>query len=160
MNRRGDVPTILLFIVAIALILSSLFIFVSFSGKFSVSKEMAEMLYTSDFAVNYIVSETETIATNTVIGNIKDCNGGNFEDRFRCIAEEREANRLSLAGNLFGKIRNNEFKVYKNEKNYVVEIKNLSVKVNVVGGLSDIERNFDLNVSVDFDGRILSSKVS
>jgi len=153
MNKRGDVPTILLFVVAVALILSSLFIFVTFKGNFIGSKDLAEINFEAEFSQKYIVREAEIIIWNAMQTVYEECRQKDLKERVKCVAEKHEDGRLSIAGNLFGLIRNGEFEIINQEENYVLEIPNINVKS--TRGMNSIEKNFDLHIAFFSDGMLV-----
>ena len=154
MNKRGDVSTILLFVVAFALVLSSLYVFVSFNGKFESSRNLTEMTSESDLSYKYVITEAELIGKDAVLGRVADCTQGDITQRFSCVADKRE--KLSIAGNFFGKIRNGEFSFVPSGGNYVLKISGLTVKTS--RGASSIEKNFDLEIAFDGNGKIVYVK--
>ncbi|MDP1695443.1 MAG: hypothetical protein Q8L29_00845 [archaeon] len=153
MNKRGDVPTILLFVTAIALVLSSLFIFATFGNNFTNSKQVAEMNAEIEFSQKYITKEVEIMIKDIMINIDADCQQKDLKTRFGCVALKRESNRLSIAGNLFGLIRNDEFEIINQEENYVLEIPNINVKS--VRGANSVEKNFDLRIAFFSDGMLV-----
>lgn len=154
MNKRGDVPTILLFVVAVALVLGSLFVFATFKGNFEGSKDLAEMNAEIELSQKYIEREAEIMVKDMMIKDGTDCLQEDLRERFKCVALKREESRLSIAGNLFGLIRNDEFEIIREEEDYILEMMN--VKVKSVRGANSIEKNFDLHIAFFEDGMLVS----
>jgi len=141
MNRRGDMPTILLFVIALVLVLVTLFAFITFSGDFGgKSKDLGIMMSEISFAHDYVFAKAEFIAEKAIE------QGGTKEKFIEITAAEDEKFRYDSIGNFYGKIRNGDFEFQEEEPgNYVLEIKGLFVKSEKEG--NSIKRNFNLKDS-------------
>jgi len=148
MNRKG-VELAILLLPLIALVFSglALFLFISFSGEFKGgSGELDIIIADSIFAKRYVIAEAKLIAQETI------ASGGDLEKKFLEIAGEKDLN-LGIAGNFFGKIRNNEFNFDRLGENYILEVDDLFVKSEI--GKNSIKKNFDLLLEFDSEGKVL-----
>ena len=154
MNKNGDVSIILLFVIALVLSVSALFIFASFGNDIkNVSRYHNDMLEDLDDKYSTVVGESQII-TREVVVNCKACSNSELKQSFMNVAENREKNvGLDLEGNYFARIRNGDFDFYKNGENYVVNISDLFV--NGKKEYSAIKRNFNLTVEYDQEGNFI-----
>lgn len=157
MNRRGDVPTVLLFVVAIGMVIASLFVFATFDNNFSGSNELAEMTSEITFSQSYIRVETETMLRNMMMGAYPNCMQKDLSERLKCVAGEKEGQRLSIAGNLYGKIRNGDFSIVEEEEDYILDIRDLSARSE--RGANSLEKNFDMHIAFYPNGQIVVSRL-
>ena len=144
MNRKGDVPTIILFVVALALVGICLVMFYSFDGGLDgISKQLSEMSYEAEFDYQYIYNVAETALKES----INECKGCSADDIKKKIIEKVDKRDLKVTnfGNFFAKIRDKDFVVSQQDKNYILSIQGLFVKSQ--RGDNMIKRNFDLSVS-------------
>lgn len=148
-NKRGHLPTILVFVVALVLCTSALLAFVSFGNNFGhLSKELADTTTEADFSEKYIISSAAAIAEESAkVGS------GQTKQEFMRIANERDL-RLEAEGNFFGKIRAGEFEFDKQGNEYVLKIDGLFVQSQ--RGENKIKRNFNVLMRFDMEGKRIS----
>lgn len=150
MNKKGDVPSVMIFVIALAACVVTLFIFVSFGDGFdNQSNEISKMMHDISFNEEYVVSESENL-----IGLALECIDcmGNLKDKIIQVDEKRGHRYLGW-GNFAGKIRNGEFEIVDGVDNYSFLIEDLFV-IYEKDSLS-IKRNFDLHILFDKSGNIL-----
>lgn len=153
MNRKGDVAIILLFIVALVLSVSALFIFASFGNDIeNVSKYHNDILENLERNYNFVIEEGQII-TREVIMKCNLCPNEKLKENFINIAENRERNIGSdWNGNFFGRARNGDFDFYKKGEFYILNVSDLFVDGR--GGYSSIKRNFNLTMEFDGEGKV------
>ncbi len=146
MNRKGNVPILLLFVVALVLVIFTLAVFVNFSRDFTTpSSHVNDMISEVDFSQQYILASARSMSQESII------QGGNIQENFVKLATARDL-RIASLGNYFGKIRTHDFVFEKKGKGYVLEIKGLVLQSkNDVGG---IIRHFDLLMEFDEQGGV------
>ena len=153
MNKRGQVSW--LFIpIAMALIGFSLFSFVSFNDKFAGDSEgRDEMLVNIDFYEKHAVSESLIIAKSAIVSGGLIMTDAGLKARFQEIAEKKN---LGIIGtkDYFDKIKNGEFDFKHNGREYLLEIKNLSLKAEK--GANNFYRNLNFKIEFDFSGNVLN----
>ena len=67
MNKKADIPTVLLFVIALVLSLTALFAFASFSKDFSShSEELSEIAQEIEFNQEYITQTSKLLLTQTI----------------------------------------------------------------------------------------------
>ena len=133
MNRRGDVPTILLFLIAIFFSVVALFSFLTFSGSYGKgSEDLSELMGELNFAQDYVLKMAELIAEE----------GGSSGRSIQEISVEMEIGYAG-AGNFFGKLRNGEFTF----NNGLLEVKDVFVKSSREG--NSAIRRFDVEVEIE-----------
>ena len=153
MNRRGDLPTILLSIVALTLYTATLFSFISFNGNFVEGSEgRADMLSDIAFYENYITAQTKVIAKEIIgeAGQIKDNEG--LKEKFKEVAKKKNLN-LEGMENYYGKILRGKFDFSRDNDKYWFEIKNLSLTAK--RGANSIERKINLRIEFDYSGDVI-----
>lgn len=153
MNKKGDVPTILLFIITLVLAITALFSFVSFSKGFAQSSEgVDEMLSNTGFYQEYVIEKAKVIGQKTIVfGAIgADGLGGKFQE----IAEEENLGVLQASG-FFEKIKAGEFEFKKEREEYVFNIKDLVIETK--SGANSFRRNFGFQVYFDSNGKVIKS---
>src|SRR3989344_5821265 len=104
MDRKGDVPLVLLFLVALVLSLIALFIFASFSNDIeSKSVEFTQLASELEFKQNYIIMQASVIARDAI-------NSGNSDlmADYRGLAGKNDI-IVDGGGNFFLKVQNSEF---------------------------------------------------
>ena len=139
MNRRGDVPTILLFVVAIVLAVSALAAFVSYSGDSGkTSEQINEVMFSAEFYENYVYAKAELIAEEAIE------QGGTKEKYMEIAAREEEKFRFEEVGNFYGKIRNGNFTFEKEGEGYNLEIDGVFIAAK--SGGNKVTRTFNVEV--------------
>lgn len=153
MNKKGDTPTILLFIITLILVVIALFSFASFNGTFAGDSEGRSIMLSSvDFYEKYAIKESEIIGKEVIKNN-----GG--KEEFQKIAKKRH---LGIEGTeeFFARINSGNFKFEKDGENYIFEMKDL--RVSASAGANWIKRKFDIRAEFDEKGNAvrISQKVS
>lgn len=139
MNKKGDVPTILLFIIALVLAVYSLFVFITFDRGFGGnSKLLSDMIIEAEFYKQYAKESAKLIVEQSEgdVGKMAD------------IAAAR-GEIFEFPGNFFAKMRNKEFQLDNN----ILRVSGLFVKSErtneKTGYKNEIKRNFDLCMEFD-----------
>jgi hypothetical protein len=141
MNRKGDAPMLLLVMVTLALMIMMIFIFITFGGDLkSKSLEYSKLSSGLEFNYQYVVSSAKIIVKESV-------------ESKAAIAEIAEKYNYNVVGqgNLFGKMRNGEFKFDQNK--FVAE----GLFVTSENGASSAKRVFDLCLQFDNKGEFLNN---
>jgi len=151
MNKKGDIETILLPIIALVMSIAALFSFITFSGGFEDrSLEISHILSEIEFNQNYVIAQVELIGNESI--NSKVDFRGNFID----VAAKRDL-KIDNSGNFFGKIRNGEFSFVKNGENYVLKVDGLFVQAK--RGNNAIKREFNMAITFDRNGRAIGKEI-
>jgi len=159
MNKRGDIATLLLPLVALAFSLMALFSFLSFDKSFeNNSREINEMMNEADFAKQYVLKMAELILRDSI-----NCNSNVYGDickeqmreRIMAIASKRDLEYYG-AGNFFGKIRTDDFLITEGEEGYIFDIKGVFVQSK--RGDNNIRRDFDIVFEFDSSGKLITKK--
>jgi len=107
MNRKGDVPLIIMVVVTLALIVTLIVVFLTFKGDLSArSSEYSKLSSGLEFNYQYIVSSAKVIIKETV--NNEGYGDRLTNDIIKEIAEKYNYN-IKGQGNFFGEIRNGNF---------------------------------------------------
>ncbi len=142
MNRKGDVPTTLVFVGALVLVITALWSFASYDGRIARPLESADILFNSEKALeSYIYSNLELFMKE----NLANSNVGLVEG-FKKSADKHDL-RIENT-NLFGLIRNGKFSLTSESGGYVLKIDNVIIKLENNSG--KIVRT--LNIEMKFDG--------
>ena len=148
MNKRGDTPTILLFVITLILVGIALFSFANFKGTFAGDSEGRSIMLSSvDFYEKYTVKESEIIG-----GEVIKNNGG--KEEFQEIAKKKY---LGIEGTeeFFARINSGDFKFEQEGENYIFEMKDL--RVSASAGASFIRRNMEIKILFDKNGDVANS---
>ncbi len=154
MNRKGDLPTFMMFLVAFVLVTSALFSFVSFKDSFMENgQERDEILNEMSFYEEYIIKDIEIISRKVIE------RGGIIEEsklKEEFIKEFSRRN-YEIAGleNYYGKLLRGEFEFSRDETKYSFEIQDFKIKIE--RGANSIERKMDLAIEFDYSGDVLNS---
>jgi len=153
MNRRGDLPTLMILVIAVLLSGMALFTFITFGGDFSKkSSEFSVLVMTSEFVDDYVIAQAGSIANEVI-----DSGSDDLEGKFKSVAKERDLN-LEITGNFFAQVRNSKFSFIRNAEGYLLDIDGLFVKAK--SGDSEIVSNFDLAMQFDLDGNLKQRFIS
>lgn len=162
MNRKGDVPTILLFLVAFIFSIMALFVMVSFSGEFSgKSNEYVLMMENYDFLENYVIKKSEMFVFES-INCVSETYGGlcnlELKGRLSGIAGNREFS-VDGAEQFYRKLEQGDFilEMGGDGKSYEFLLKEIILKRQV--GDNKIERAFDLKLTFDLDGKLVDKEI-
>ena len=148
MSRKGNVPILLLFVVALVLVITTLTTFVSFSKDFSVpTEQVSEILGEVDFSQQYVITSAALMGNQAII------QGGDIMAEFKDLSASRDL-QVDSFGNFFGKIRNNEFRFEREDKGYVLEVKGLIVQSK--RDVGSMVRHFDILLRFDGEGKPIS----
>ncbi|MDO8564297.1 MAG: hypothetical protein Q7R87_04770 [Nanoarchaeota archaeon] len=146
MNRKGDVPTTLVFVGALVLVITALWSFASYDGRIQRSLESADLLFNSEKAIeSYIYSNLELFMKESLQENVNNAVG--LDDRFKDSAGKHDLRIQNT--NLFGLIRNGKFSLSASEGGFVLKIDNVFIKLENDAG--KIVRT--LNIEMKFDGK-------
>ena len=148
-SRKGNVPIILLFIVALILVITALLNFLSFSGSFELqSRQIADIMSRVEFGKSYVYSIAEISGKEAILTR------EDFRGKFKDIVDNRDF-RIGETGNFFGIVRNGEFKFEKSNEKYILEIDGLFVQIEK--GANKVRRNFHIIMEFDDKGEVLRS---
>src|SRR3989338_1696933 len=152
MDRRGDIPTILLLIVCLALVVVALFSFAGFKGGFVKDSEgRNELLSRIEFYEDYVVKESRSIGGDVIRDLIDKGFDENLKEKFREIALERNLGILGLE-NYYGKILRGEFEFVYDGKRFRFGMKELFIEAE--NGANKVRRNFGFGIEFDKNGDI------
>ena len=146
-NRRGHIPTLLLFAEALVLILTAWYTFFTLDndlGSYANSIRDAENSVNHD--AFYVTSVVPLIVERGVERANKNDFDSSFNDSFKKSAEEVYA-VSDVSGDFFGKIRNGDFRVAHEGGSYTLFMKNVSVYSK--SGENELGRKFDIEVRFD-----------
>lgn len=143
MNRKGDMPTILLLIVAIILIVVAWMSFFTSDRDFGrKSGEISLMVKQLEFSEQYVFHIAELIVSETIKSGVDE---SEMREKFKEIALKHNLG-IDAEGNLFAKIREEDFTFEKLGENYELKIEKVLVRAKF--GNNEIKRNFNLIVRV------------
>jgi len=109
MNRKGDVPLIIMVVVTLALIVTLLFVFLTFKDSLNArSSEYSKLSSGLEFNYQYVVSTAKVIVKETYTSDDPAVMDLDYKDRVIAIADKYDYN-IKGEGNFFGKIRNGDF---------------------------------------------------
>jgi uncharacterized membrane protein YgaE (UPF0421/DUF939 family) len=147
MNKKAQVATIMLFLVAIGLSLTAWFTMVSFDNTLQeVSKNFSELTSDITFKENYIKEQSKLIGKET-LSSCTQCSPEQFKQKLIEISTEKEnLFRYEGAGNFYAKIRNEEFEITKQDTSFSLKIKDLFVESQQ--GSHKVKRNFRLELLI------------
>lgn len=167
LNRKGDTPTILLFVVTIVLVLAALFYFATFKGGFAeASESVSGVLNDVAFYQNYLIKQSEimgkqsleglrTIVEDGFVGPVLPLSEEELRKKFKEIAERKNLNIMGVE-NFYVKVRDWNGVSFKFEDGgYVFEMKNLLI-YSIDGG-NKIRRTFSFIVEFDDVGKVVKS---
>ena len=158
MNKRGDLPTFLLFVVALALSAAALFSFASFNGSFTkISDERNLMMSSIGFYEEYLIKESEIAGRESLIetGAIlpKGVSGPTIQvsdeilkEKFRELTKEKDLGIVGF-GNYFEKIESGDFSFSLIPGGFIFEINDLYIEDSE--GANKMRRNFGFKISYD-----------
>ena|SRR3989338_8080483 len=150
MNRKGDLPTILVFIVALVLVISSLVIFVGFKGGHEAlssefSSTISELNFYRDYAyqaISFMINEAVVLADDK-----------NFAADFRTKLREIAVRSYVVEGaeDFINKIKKDEFTVSKDGAIYILRVENVLVEAGRGGNL-EIRDVFNISLRFNENG--------
>jgi hypothetical protein len=132
MDKKGDMPTILLFVVTVVLVITALFSFASFRDKFaSASEGVGVVMSDVVFFERYVLKEAEIAAEETVEELIVettsfDLEEDELEERFKRNVLK---NKLVVKGvdDFYGKVSKRDFSFKREGESYVLSMDDLFV---------------------------------
>jgi len=143
MNKKGDMPTVLLLIVAIILVVIAWMAFYTSERGFGEkSREISIMMKQLEFSEQYVYHLAELIAKEAISSGVGD---GELKEKFKERALKHNLN-IESEGNVFGKIREDDFTFEKLGEDYELKIEKVLVRAK--SGNNEIKRNFDLTVRI------------
>ncbi|MEM4271860.1 MAG: hypothetical protein QXD13_02125 [Candidatus Pacearchaeota archaeon] len=160
MNKKGQIPIVMLFVVALALVITALMSFASFNRAFDdQSIRNSKLMVSVGFGEQYCF-ESVKYAAKKAIKELKE--GENLKEKFRSLLLEKNIG-LSETGNFFRKVNDNEFKFEKLTDN-LYHFEMAGIIADAGGKESNIIRQFNLCMEFDKNGefvkRCLASYVS
>ncbi len=155
MNRKGDAPLILLVIVALALSVIALFVFLSHDSTERVRTVELGKFVQLDEDQRYIVASTTLIGGESV-KQCLTCDSVTLKQSIIAKASTRDFG-VKEAGNAFGKLRNGDFVVSVTGENVTLSFTKLFIQVQSDEG--EFRRTFDLDLTFDKKGVPQSSEL-
>ena len=142
-NRRGQLPMLMLVLVAIVLVVTTLFIFASFGDNVSGGSILvSKMLNGVEFGHDYVVGSAKIIAMESI------AEGSDFKEN----VAKRDIGVIE-GGNFFGQIRNDNFTFNGVGGDYLLRVDGLFVRS--VYGNNEMRRDFDLCLLFDSQGNYI-----
>jgi len=144
MNRKAQVPTILIAVIALVLSAVTLFALVSFKGGIeSQSEAYRQNIEDLNFNHQYVLAQAQLIAGKTTL-LCPNCSPEQLKEKYQAISIETEnLFRFKNAGNFYGKIRNGQFEIDSGR----IKVEGLFVESSQ--GSSSIKREFTLNLPLN-----------
>jgi hypothetical protein len=149
MNKRAQIPIFMLLVVAIALVITAILVFVNASGNFTKpSLTNSQMISGLMFAEDYVNTNAKIISGEAIASKAP-----NMKEKFMEIAAGRDL-EVREAGNFFAKIRTGDFSFDKKGTEYALEIRGLFIQSDKEAAGS-LRRDFDLCMVFDANGQFL-----
>jgi len=144
-KKRAQVPTILIFLVAIVLAGFALFALLTFNKSFtSQSQPLSEMMQEIDFNKQYVLAQISVILNETE-SSCFSCSADEFKSRFQSVTQTKESRFLyEGAGNFYGRIRAGDFTITKTGETTTITIEQVFVQSQRRD--NKIKRFFDINI--------------
>ncbi len=158
LSRRGHVPTLMLFVAALALCIAAWFSFLTFNGDI---REKAASLQSWNERVEAERAYTEFVIEGLVAGAAREASAASAEDRedyetrfdrFLQLRVARFSEAKNISGNALGLMRTHSYLLKPQGEGYVFELKGIFLKIED-GGNSVVQR-FDMSVSFTPSGEI------
>ena len=131
MTKKAQAPTILIFLVALALVGIALYAMATFS----------EMMNEAEFNQFYIEAEAKLIAKQT-LAKCQSCSSEQLKEEYREIAEQTETLvRPEGIGNFYSRISSGDFQI----ENNILKVENPFVES--IKSNNKITRNFNLEIN-------------
>ncbi len=151
-EKRGQVTEALFVPIALVLTITALFYMSTNSSKITLdSSEMIEQSNNIVFGRQYVNAQTKLLAKQAITSNQPDLTAALKQKS----AEKEEEFRYIGAGNLYAKIRNNEFTFSQQGETYKLEIKNILIQTE--SGASRIVSNFAVCHLFDAQGGFIKN---
>jgi hypothetical protein len=147
-GKKGQIPILMLFLVAIILVITALFSFFGFeqnfgNGSLLVSQAIAGVEFGQDY-VNLVAKD----AANKAISSPND----DLVVNFKSFVNSGDRG-VQEAGNFFKEIKDDKFDFKLDGVEYKLEVKGLFVQSSY--GNNEIRRNYDLCLVFGLDGNYL-----
>lgn len=169
-GKRAQIPILMLFLVAIVLVIATLFIFSSAEPNFAGSSAPAMRAAVSvQFGYDYVINRAKLIAKEVIADNPMGLTDDEARAEFRRIANETDIG-MEEAGNFFKIIRDddkNNFVFKRVSAGYLLNVTNLFVQSQSQSGKvlrvffkpaygeNEMRRNYNLCMLFGMDGRYL-----
>jgi len=159
MNRRGDIPMILLFVIALVLVVISLLSFASFKMRFVDNSEgRSEILKEIGFYEDYITRESGIIGKEIISKGGLLLSDEGLKERFKEILKNRGFEIKGL-DNYYGKIlRWEKVSFVRDSDKYIFEMRDLRLEAS--RGANKMSRNFGFKIEFDGKGEITRTSIS
>jgi len=147
MNKRGHVPTILLFVIALVLILTAWFTFFTIKGDVGERvNEITKLVADLEFNERYVSAVFDRSVDKAIEKADKDNFRQSFENNFVDIISKVESvSSISRTdSNFFEKVEKKEYDLILESGEYNLTIRDIFVSSHV--GKSEIKREFDLPI--------------
>lgn len=141
LNRKADVPTLLIPFVAIAICLAALFAFATFNNTLEgQSEQFAQLTGNIIFNENYIKAQAKLILDET-LEKCPNCEENQLKEKFIELTKQKEEIfRYPPAENFYGKVFREEFNI----TNEGLLIENIFTEEKV--GNNKIKRTFNITI--------------
>jgi hypothetical protein len=183
LNKRGDMPTVMILVMALVLVVATLFSFASFKDNVKgESIALSKVQRGIEFNQEYILKSAELIAGKAAEDNDYKLGIINLRQSFINVAKSRDI-QLYGSGNFFTKVAAGDFIFDKIGGGYVLSIKDLIVFADssqpiltetkgtllwnaygvytFVDDTGDkIRRNFNIEMTFDSSGNLLTKKIT
>jgi hypothetical protein len=138
-NKKADVPMLLIPVIAIALCLAALFAFATFNNTLEKqSDDLSKLTGNLVFNEDYIKAQASLI-WNETLQNCTGCDASKLKEKFQSITKQKEELfRYAPAENFYGKVFRGEFNITKD--NLLIENVFTEEKV----GNNKIKRTFNI----------------
>jgi len=147
MNKKGHVPTILLFIIALVLILSAWFTFFTIKSDIGESaNEITKLVSDLEFDERYVFAVFERSVDKAIDKADKDDFKQSFENNFTDIISKVESiSSISREdSNFFEKVERKEYSLDPEDGGYIFTIEDVFVSSHV--GKNEIRREISLSI--------------
>lgn len=156
MNTKGDTPMILLFVIALVLVVVSLFSFASFEKRFIDNSEgRSEILEDIGFYEDYIMRESGVIGKEIISKGGLLLSDEGLKESFKEILRNRDFEIKGL-DNYYGKIlRWEKVSFVRDNDKYIFEMRDLRLEAS--RGANKMNRNLNLRIEFDDKGEIIEA---
>jgi hypothetical protein len=143
-NKKGQVHLFILVLVALGLVIASLFAFYTFNRNLGVhSQETSKMMLEIGFGQDYVLESAKLIVLEM------NKSKADLSAEFKEIAALHDI-QLEPTSNFFGKVRNGEFEFGSKGEGYELNVTGLFVKASE--GVNSVTRNFTLCMEFNAEG--------
>ena len=145
MNKKSQIATVLLVVIAMVLALSALYVMVTFKDNSgSQSKDLSQLTFEVQLNSAYVKEQLKLIF-NESLRVCQLCSAQQLKEEIIKNSNIRESiNRYENSGNLYAKLRNGHFKTEKNGNTFTFSISDLFVQSE--RGYNKIQRNFNVTI--------------